>query len=210
MVVQAVKNKDNPEFMTSYEKIKYLGHFAVKAFLIAVFVFFFLLLIFFVCYFGDLLYNTKVGNNKLPLFGAYVIVSPSMVPTIKINDAIVVKRVKDNNLEIGDIITFSSSDPNYTGLTVTHRIVGKQISQTGDYVYRTKGDNNYLEDSALVKGNDVYGKVIFKIPKLGYIQKFLSTPFGFVFSIIIPILIAVVCNIGRVMISSQKEELEII
>lgn len=210
MIVQAVKNKDILEVMTPYEKIKYLGHFAVRAFLIAVFIFFLLLLIFFVYYFGDLLYNAKVGNNKLPLFGAYVIVSPSMVPTIKINDAIVVKRVKDKDLEIGDIITFSSSDPNYVGLTVTHRIVGKQLSQTGDYVYRTKGDNNYLEDSALVKGSDVYGKVIFKIPKLGYIQKFLTTPFGFIFSIIIPILVAVIYNIGRIMVSNKKEELEII
>lgn len=216
MIVQSLGQNNNEE-MKLFDRIKYVLHFLTRAFLIAVFIMFLSLIIFFIVYFGDLLYNVKIGNNKAPLFGAYVIVSPSMVPTIKINDAIVVKRVKSEYLKIGDIITFSSSDPSYAGLTITHRIVGKQMSQSGEYVYRTKGDNNNVEDSALVKGSDVYGKVILKIPKLGYVQKFLSTPFGFIISILIPIIMVLIGDIMRIFQTvfnrqklDKKEEIEII
>lgn len=207
MVVQTIKHKDSIN-MTPFEKIKYIFHFITRAFLIAVFILFLLLIIFFICYFGDLLYNIKTGNNKAPLFGAYVIVSPSMVPTIQVNDAIIVRRANEDELEIGDIITFSSNDSSYKGLTITHRIVGKQAVQNGDYVYRTKGDNNNVEDMSLVRYGDVYGKVILKIPKLGYIQKYLLTPFGFITSILVPILLVIIFDIIRIfrMIKQKKEE----
>lgn len=207
MVVKAIKYKDSIK-MTPFEKIRYIFRFITRAFLLAVFILFLLLIIFFIFYFGDLLYNIKTGNTKVPLFGAYVIVSPSMVPTIKVNDAIIIRRAKEDELEIGDIITFSSSDPSYKGLTITHRIVGKQTVQNGGYVYRTKGDNNNVEDSSLVKYDDIYGKVILKIPKLGYIQKFLLTPFGFIISILIPILLVIIFDIVRIyrMIKRKREE----
>ena len=132
------------------------------------------------------------------MFGAYVIVSPSMVPTINVNDGIVVQRVdKEVNLKVGDVITFESNDISYDGLTVTHRIVGKQLVQTGEYVYRTKGDNNVKEDSSLVKFPDIYGKVVMKIPMIGYIYNFLTTPVGFIISIIIPITIIIFSNVLR-------------
>ena len=74
------------------------------------------------------------------------------MPTINVNDGVVVQRVlEENSLKVGDVITFSSRDINYEGLTVTHRIVGKQIVQSGEFVYRTKGDNNNVEDSSLGK-----------------------------------------------------------
>ena len=207
MVVKAIKYKHSIK-MTPLEKVKYVFNFIVRSFLIAVFILFLSLIIFFICYFCDLLYNVKTGNNKAPLFGAYVIVSPSMVPTIKVNDAIVVIRIDEDELEIGDIITFSSNDSSYKGLTVTHRIVGKQSVQNGEYVYRTKGDNNNVEDLSLVRYSDVYGKVILKIPKLGYIQKFLLTPFGFIISILVPILLVIIFDIIRVykMVKRKKEE----
>lgn len=206
MVIQAVVKKND------FNKISYLLHFFARAFLIAVFILLLSLLIFLMVYFGDLLYNEKIGNNKVPLLGAYVIVSPSMVPTIKINDAIVIKRVEADELGIGDIITFSSNDPSYKGLTVTHRIVGKQVIQSGEFVYRTKGDNNSVEDSALVSINDIYGKVVLKLPKLGYVQKFITTPFGFIISILIPIGMVIVVDIIKIvkLLRKRNEELEVI
>lgn len=206
MVVQAVAKKNE------FNKFGYLFHFFARAFLIAVFILLLSLLIFLTVYFGDLLYNEKIGNNKVPLLGAYVIVSPSMVPTIKINDAIVVKRVEADELSIGDIITFSSNDPSYRGLTVTHRIVGKQMIQSGEFVYRTKGDNNSVEDSALVSLNDIYGKVVLKLPKLGYVQKFITTPFGFIISILIPIGMVIVVDVIKIfkLLRKRNEELEVI
>ncbi len=199
----------NSEQLTFFQKFQYISKFIFRAFLLALFFFLITFFFFFLYYFGDLFYNTKLGNHKNPLFNAYVIVSPSMIPTIKVKDAIVVKRVEKGDLNIGDIITFTSSDPSYSGMTVTHRIVGKQLAQTGEYVYRTKGDNNTVEDRSLVRESDVFGRVILKIPKLGYIQQFLTNPVGFFLAILIPVFIIFVFQIKRlVSIAKKKEELK--
>jgi len=162
------------------KNIVYLSRFMTKAFLLAVFGILSIICLIFIIYFGDVLININRGVYKYPLFGAYVIVSPSMVPTINVGDGIVIKRSSNDELKIGDIITFSSKDIRYSGLTVTHRIVKKQKTKTGDFVYRTKGDHNNMEDPSSVSFDNIYGKVIFKIPKIGYVQQFLSKPVNFI------------------------------
>ena len=200
--------------MTTFGKIKYICHFIARSFLYAVFTFFIIVAIFMTAYFGDLFYNLSQGNNKFPLFNAYVIVSASMVPTIMVNDAIVIKREEGVELNIGDIITFSSEDPSYPSLTVTHRIVGKQKAQNGNYIFRTKGDNNNIADPSLVNEANIYGKVILKIPKLGYIRQFLLTSYGFMFGIVIPSAAIVIFDILKIFRRKKQtnfdEELEII
>lgn len=141
------------------------------------------------------------------MFGAYVVVSPSMVPTINVNDGIIIYRVNEEKmLNVGDVITFSSNDIDYEGLTVTHRIVGKQTVQSGELVYRTKGDNNVVEDSALVKFSDIYGKVVMKVPMIGYVYNFLKKPVGFFSAIVIPILLLIISNVYYTFFASDEEE----
>ena len=56
------------------------------------------------------------------------------------------------------------------------KIIDKDVSS----IYQTKGDNNSRADSALVYTDDIYGKVLFKVPKIGYVQNALSNPIYFV------------------------------
>lgn len=182
----------------SFYRFQFFSRFIAQAFLYSFLVIFTVFFVFIMIYFGDLIYNLQQGNGKMPIVNAYVIVSPSMVPTIQVNDAIVVRRIKGEDLEIGDIITFSSSDPSYPGLTVTHRIVGKYLSQKGGYIFRTKGDNNNLQDNALVTEDSIYGKVVIKVPNLGSIRQFLTTRGGFFYLILIPSLLIIFYEIYRV------------
>lgn len=193
-------------------KFGYITKLVVRSFFIATFILLSVVLMIMAVSFGDSVYNLKKGNKKSPLFGVYVIVTESMVPTINVSDAIVVKRVDDSSLEIGDIITFSSSDVHYNGLTVTHRVVGKQVTSNGEYIYRTKGDNNYFEDTALVNMDSIYGKVLLKIPKLGHLKDFVSSPGGFIVSVLSPVLLVIVYEVYRIsnVIKSQNENIEII
>ena len=91
MQIQALKEQNN---YTSKETKIFILHFIAKAFLMSLFFLIILLLVFSLVIVGDVLYNVKKGNNVVPLFAGYIIVTPSMVPTIKINDAVVVKRFK--------------------------------------------------------------------------------------------------------------------
>lgn len=185
------------------QKIQYLSYFIARSFLLAILCFLCFLTFLFMCYFVSI-----SVNSKNPLFGAYVIVSPSMVPTIKINDAIIIKKSNNNRYKIGDIITFSSSDIQYRGLTVTHRVVNKVEKNEGKIVkYVTKGDNNYNADAVLVDADDIYGKVLFKIPKVGYIQNFLSKPSNFFLCLLIPGVLFVFYEMTRIfiMLFQQKK-----
>ena len=200
-------DKDKNSSNNLFGNVHYLTHFVMRSFLIAVFCCLLIICVLVACYFGDLFLNVKNGDYKNPLFNAYVIVSPSMVPTISINDAIVVKRVDDDNYDVGDIITFSSEDANYKGLTVTHRIVNKQKVSSDSSFYTTKGDNNYVNDPALVATDAIYGRVLFKIPKLGYLQNFLSKPSNFVLCILVPAFLVIIYDLSRIgiMMFRKKE-----
>jgi len=110
--------------------------------------------------------------------------SGSMEPTIMTGDAIVNKRV-DGELKIGDIVTYRSEDPYFYGIMITHRIIDIK-TENGETVYVTKGDDNATRDRLPVKRNQIYGKVVMVIPKIGYLQMFLATSYGWIIAIVIP------------------------
>ena len=178
------------------ETLLYFLYFFGRAFVIAFFAFIACACLISFIIIGDTIYNLQKGEKVVPLFGEYVIITQSMVPTIKINDAVIVKRSTRDELDIGDVITFQSTDDRYAGLTITHRIVGMQSLSNGNLVYRTKGDNNKIEDSSVVLEDNIYGKVILKLPKFGYVQNFLKTPLGFILFIGLPIFMIIVININ--------------
>jgi len=188
-IMKEKKKKTIKEKIFSLFKIiKTIFHFLSQIILYFLFIILIIVAILFLLYFVDMAYNLKQGVYKPPLFNSYIIVSPSMVPTINVSDAIVIKREPAKSLKVGDIITFNSSDPRYSGITITHRIVDIEKSQEGDLLFRTKGDNNNSVDMSYTKASDIYGKVILKIPKLGYVQYFLSQSYGWLLVIVIPCL----------------------
>ena len=197
------------------EVVQFFFHFFTKVILYVIFILLILIFLLFIFYFGDLLYNIHSGEDKPPLFDAYVIVSPSMVPTIHVQDAIVIKRVDLVDIKQGDIISFLGTDSYYSGKVITHRVIGIEKSSDGQFLYRTKGDNNNVAGGSLVNEDNVYGKVIFRIPMLGYVRKFLMTYFGWILCIVLPLLYLILSEVIRVrkLLKNKKdhiEELEII
>lgn len=184
-------------------KYQYLFSFIVRSFLIALICFMCFITLLFTVYFIDV-----TINSKKPLFGAYIIASPSMVPTIKINDAIIVKRVDHDQYNIGDIITFESTYSQYKGLMVTHRIVDKMTKNNGRSKYTTKGDNNYIVDPTPVMTEDIYGRVLFRIPGLGNLQSFFSKPSNYFLCLIIPGTLFVLYEVTRIVIMLFKHQKE--
>lgn len=187
-----VKKKDIKSIFGSIYRVY---HFVAKVLLYSILIILILVAIGFAAYFIDLGRNIKNGVTKTPLLNAYIIISPSMEPTIKVEDAIIIMRKEPEKLEKGDIITFLSNDPRYSGLTITHKIVGIEKSESGNIFFRTKGDNNNTEDATLVPSDNVYGKVILKIPKIGYIQYFLTQSYGWIILVVIPCLGIVIFDI---------------
>ena len=169
---------------TVFEKVKWWFNFIATIIMNSIIVILILIGIIFLIYYLDVIKNSTTGNWKPPLYQAYVIISQSMEPTIHVQDAIVTKR-KDT-YQIGDVCTYLSKNPSYFGIMITHRIVGVNFNSDGEKVYIFKGDNNYSADTLEVSYDQIYGKVVMKIPKIGYIQYFLSTAYGWIIAIVIP------------------------
>jgi len=181
-----------------WDLIKRIYHFIMSIVLYSIFAILLIVFVMVGAYFIDQYSSVKSGARRAPLFGAYVIISPSMVPNINVLDAVVTMRTDAEKLKKNDVITFISNDPAHTGITITHRIVGIKKTSSGDYAYRTKGDNNNVEDKTLVSYNNIIGKVVFRIPYIGYVQQFLTTSFGWILVIVIPALFIISSDVVKV------------
>lgn len=143
--------------------------------------------------------NLKKGIPKPALVSAYTIVSPSMVPNINVLDVIITTRVSDpSKIKVGDVITFNSTDYRSSGVTVTHRVKKIEKTSDGKYLFTTKGDANNTEDATRQPFSSIYGKVLLRLPKLGYIQYILSTVLGWLLLIIIPTVLIIGADIIKI------------
>lgn len=143
--------------------------------------------------------NLKKGIPKPALVSAYTIVSPSMVPNINVLDVIITTRVSDPaKIKVGDVITFNSTDYRSSGVTVTHRVKKVEKTSDGKYLFTTKGDANNTEDATRQPFSSIYGKVLLRLPKLGYIQYILSTVLGWLLLIIVPTVLIIGADIIKI------------
>ncbi len=131
----------------------------------------------------------KRGEN--PPFGLYTIISPSMKPNINVLDVVFVKKTDESDLNVNDVITFYSTNSYFGNTPITHRIVEVLDVPDVGKMYRVKGDANEKADDEKVYPNNVLGKVVFKIPKLGKLQFFLASKTGWLIAILIPAFIII-------------------
>ena len=196
--------KNNKDWLNTLKKIL---HFITTVLMYCICLMMIIVFLVFIVNFIDKQYNLKSGKNKKDLFSAYTIVSPSMVPTINVLDVVVTMRVNSpEDLEKGDIITFNSTDYRYSGVLVTHRIVDIEKTTSGEYLYTTKGDNNNTQDSSRISFDEIYGRVLFRIPKIGYIQYYLSSILGWVAIIIVPAVMIIGYDIYKLVKTLRSKE----
>ncbi len=183
--------------MKAFDYVKRALHFIASVFMYSILLILILIAITVVVYFVEEKQNINKDHYVSPLLSAYVILTNSMEPTILVKDAVVDVKALPSSIQVGDVITFVTHDPMHYGATVTHRVVGRDQDANGNYRYRTQGDNNNVEDSWIVPQENILGKVIFKIPKLGYLQEFLSTSYGWIIAIVLPCLAIIVYDLVK-------------
>lgn len=124
-----------------------------------------------------------------------VVVSGSMEPTIHVNDMIIVHAQKD--YQVGDIVTYL---PKESVTPVTHRIVEKN----GDKV-TTQGDANNGADPE-IEAEQIVGKVVTTIPRIGAAIEWMSTPFGMMVLVLAGFAIVVITNATSTTQKKQDSE----
>jgi signal peptidase I len=82
-------------------------------------------------------------------------------------DIIILRGVKPENIELGNVIVFSASQ----AYPIIHRVIEKKY-EDGTIIFSTKGDHNVMQtmDDIEIKQDAVIGKAVFRIPYLGWVK----------------------------------------
>lgn len=124
-------------------------------------------------------------------FKGFRVGTSSMEPVLNVNDVVIARKVKQDNLKIGDIITFETYVYEFGKIEkviVTHYI-GDIQELEGKTIYKTQGyqfkdTDSYDEvwvnkdkEPVEIEFENIIGKYAFKIPAVGALIVFIQTIF---------------------------------
>lgn len=138
-----------------------------------------------------------VDKNDRTFFGLrmMIVLTGSMRTEFPEGDLIFTVEEDPKNLKIGDVITYETDEINGNGNAlelVTHKIVAINKNEKGQLdSFTTAGTTTGAEDVEPVLPNQVVGKHVFTIPKLGYFFEFMKTTPGYICCILIPFLLII-------------------
>ena len=154
-------------------------------------------------------------KSKLPNIGGYfplMVQSGSMSGTIEVGDLIIVHTADDaGNMKAEDIVTFWDGEPG--GSLVTHRITKVTTDKNGLLAYRTQGDANPAEDTALLYPEKIVGTYVTRLPVLGNVAMFMQTIPGLIICVVLPLAVFIAYDVirrRRIDKSSRKETAELL
>lgn len=107
-----------------------------------------------------------VAIAALPSFDMrlLVVLSGSMEPTIATGDAVIVREVADEDVRVGDVITYLGYG---SDRLTTHRVIDVR-DVDGQRHFRTQGDANESPDPNLAPAGGLEGRVELTLPGLGW------------------------------------------
>ncbi len=146
------------------------------------------------------------GNQSVFGYRIFTVATGSMVPDYNVNDVLAIKEVNHDELKIGDDITYLGTKQDVNGKIVTHRIIDIEMKD-GKKVYITKGINNEVEDPT-IEDNQIYGKVVGKIPIVTEINHIIKNQYGFFFLIFLPLVIVIFLEIADTVTEIKRDKKE--
>lgn len=140
---------------------------------------------------------------------SYVVRSGSMEPAIQVGSVVIIQPVKPSHVEKDDIITFedeevSEEEGSEHTNRVTHRVV-KIRKNSEKLEFKTKGEANEDPDPGWVKEDQLVGKVMFSVPKLGYVLNWTGSKYGYFLLFLIPAALIVINEAWKIRKELEKE-----
>lgn len=108
------------------------------------------------------------GQGKVPyVFGHRIlqVITDSMQPTIPSHTCIIIRQIDQEDIKVGDIITFVSESPDIRGFLNTHRVHEiKEDEESGETLYITIGDASDEVDPYPVQYEQIAGEYVGELP----------------------------------------------
>lgn len=168
----------------------------------------FIIFLILIVYLAFIIVQRISGNQSIFGYRIFAVATGSMVPDYNVNDVLAIKEVDHDELQVGDDITYLGNRQDVNGKIVTHRIIDiKTIDGKKSYI--TKGINNITEDPS-IEDDQIYGKVMGKIPIVTEINHIIKNQYGFFFLIFIPLVTVIFLEIADTVteIKHEKKDVE--
>ncbi len=148
----------------------------------------------------------RFTNNEFSFFNfrMFSVLTGSMEPKYEIGNILISKETNPENIEIGDSISYLGAEGSFKDKVITHEVIGIEKDENDEFMFRTKGIANSVEDP-IVHESQVYGVVIYKSIILSAIYGIVSQPWGMYLFIFLPILAYVGYEIIIKMLEKEEE-----
>jgi len=149
-----------------------------------------------------LIVKSIVYPDEVPSFLGYkpfIVLSGSMEPEFYSGDLVLVREAVTSDLKVGDVISYKEGQS-----VITHRIL-KVTEEQGTRQFITKGDHNNVSDRSPVTEDQVEGRYLFHVSKLGNFAIFMQTPIGMVIFIACPLALFILYDVVRRILFDRKK-----
>ena len=114
-----------------------------------------------------------------PPYGFYRIATGSMLPTIEINDVVIVRKwFNPEDLEVGDIFAFKANLFNNQEKEIVVHYVHSIVLDEFGTTYRSIAENKTAPDAWIIQPSDIVGLYVNKIDGIGRIFQFINSTLG--------------------------------
>jgi signal peptidase len=126
-----------------------------------------------------------------------IVRSGSMAPTVPRGSVAVIAPISPRAVQPGDVIRFRSRAPGDDRL-VLHRVVRTEAAPGGLTAFWTQGDANATPDPRPVYDQQLQGRMVFHVPRLGAVFYALRSPVGLALLVGAPLAISIASEVlGR-------------
>ena len=148
----------------------------------------------------------KISQNNKTIGGfmIFTVASESMVGEYNVGDIIITKQVPEEELKVGDNITYIGSEGAVKGLVITHKLI-EIYEESGEKLYVPKGLANPVPDEPIVYGQ-IYGKVVYKTAILSYIGRIINNKYVYYISFIVIGLIVSIEIVAAIFESKREDD----
>lgn len=145
-----------------------------------------------------LIVKSYINKDEVPSIGGtfpLIVLTDSMYPEIESGDLIICRTAEAEDIKVNDVISFFDPAGNGTSI-VTHRVI-EIVKEDGMILFRTRGDNNNIEDKELVPTENLVGVYKMRVAGAGHIAMFMRSTAGLIICVVFPIILLVGYDIIR-------------
>jgi signal peptidase len=133
---------------------------------------------------------------------SYTVRSGSMTPAIRTGDIVVAESIAPLRAQVGSIVMFR--DPRGRDRVLTHRV--RAMHRTGRRVdFITQGDANTARERWTVPVDGRIGRVLYRLPKLGYVLFWTGSPAARIALTFVPAVLLCLLILGRLWPSGRTK-----